>query len=90
MLQTQFVDFKFKISQKKIFYSNILQEIQNYFLGLFNKIRKLITADTDLSVLRSTAYQEGMQPLLLNGAEKIAAGLTTVEEVLKVAPPIEQ
>jgi general secretion pathway protein E len=31
-----------------------------------------------------------MQPLLLNGAEKIAAGLTTVEEVLKVAPPIEQ
>ena len=59
-------------------------------LTFSNKIRKLITADTDLSVLRSTAYQEGMQPLLLNGAEKIAAGLTTVEEVLKVAPPIEQ
>lgn len=59
-------------------------------LTLTNKMRKLITADTDLAVLRNLAYQEGMQPLLLNGAEKIAAGLTTVEEVLKVAPPIEQ
>ncbi len=59
-------------------------------LTFTNKIRKLITPDTDLAVLRNVAYQEGMQPLLLNGAEKIAAGLTTVEEVLKVAPPIEQ
>jgi general secretion pathway protein E len=59
-------------------------------LTFSNKIRKLITADTDLALLRNVAYQEGMQPLLLNGAEKIAAGLTTVEEVLKVAPPIEQ
>ncbi|MDO8962741.1 MAG: GspE/PulE family protein [Methylophilus sp.] len=59
-------------------------------LTFSNKIRKLITADTDLAVLRNVAYQEGMQPLLLNGAEKIAAGTTTVEEVLKVAPPIEQ
>ena len=59
-------------------------------LTFSNKIRKLITPDTDLAVLRNVAYQEGMQPLLLNGAEKIAAGLTTVEEVLKVAPPIEQ
>lgn len=59
-------------------------------LTLSNKMRKLITPDTDLAVLRNLAYQEGMQPLLLNGAEKIAAGLTTVEEVLKVAPPIEQ
>jgi general secretion pathway protein E len=59
-------------------------------LTFSNKIRKLITADTDLAMLRNVAYQEGMQPLLLNGAEKIAAGITTVEEVLKVAPPIEQ
>lgn len=59
-------------------------------LTLSNKMRKLITPDTDLAVLRNLAYQEGMQPLLLNGAEKIATGLTTVEEVLKVAPPIEQ
>jgi general secretion pathway protein E len=59
-------------------------------LTFSNKIKKLITPDTDLSELRNIAYQEGMQPLMLNGAEKIAAGITTVEEVLKVAPPIDQ
>ncbi|HAF01437.1 MAG TPA: type II secretion system protein E [Methylophilaceae bacterium] len=59
-------------------------------LTFTSKIKKLISPHTDLAVLRTTAYQEGMQPLLLNGAEKIAAGLTTVEEVLKVAPPIDQ
>jgi hypothetical protein len=27
---------------------------------------------------------------MLNGAEKVAAGMTTVEELLKVAPPLDQ
>lgn len=58
-------------------------------MTISNTLRKLITPETDIIQLRNTAYKEGMQPLLLNGAEKIAAGLTTVEEVLKVAPPIE-
>jgi general secretion pathway protein E len=29
-----------------------------------------------------------MRPLRISGAMKVAAGLTTVEEVLKVAPPL--
>ena len=28
-----------------------------------------------------------MKPLRISGAMKVAAGLTTIEEVLKVAPP---
>ena len=52
-------------------------------------LRKLITPDTDLAKLTKLAQQEGMQPLIINGAEKIAAGLTTIEELLKVAPPLE-
>jgi general secretion pathway protein E len=28
-----------------------------------------------------------MKPLTLAGAQKVARGLTTIEEVLKVAPP---
>jgi len=52
-------------------------------------LRKLITPDTDLLQLTRLAYQEGMQPLMINGAEKVAAGLTTIEELLKVAPPLE-
>ncbi len=53
-------------------------------------LRKLIKPETDLSQLKNLAYQEGMQPLMLNGAEKVAAGLTTIEELLKVAPPLDQ
>lgn len=58
-------------------------------LTLTPAIRKLITPETDLLQLRQMATQAGLQPLMLNGAEKVAAGMTTVEEVLKVAPPIE-
>ncbi len=52
-------------------------------------LRKLITPDTNLANLTKLAQQEGMQPLIINGAEKVSAGLTTIEELLKVAPPIE-
>jgi general secretion pathway protein E len=58
-------------------------------LTISPKLRKLITPHTELAQLRNLAYQEGMQPLMLNGAEKVAAGLTTVEEVLKVAPHLD-
>lgn len=52
-------------------------------------LRKLITPETNLAKLTQLAQQEGMQPLVINGAEKVAAGLTTIEELLKVAPPLE-
>ncbi|MDP1755604.1 MAG: GspE/PulE family protein, partial [Methylotenera sp.] len=52
-------------------------------------LRKLITPDTDLAKLTKLARKEGMQPLIINGAEKVAAGITTIEELLKVAPPLE-
>ncbi|HNZ57578.1 MAG TPA: GspE/PulE family protein, partial [Methylophilaceae bacterium] len=52
-------------------------------------LRKLITPDTNLADLTKLAQREGMQPLIINGAEKIAAGITTIEELLKVAPPLE-
>lgn len=54
-----------------------------------NELKKRILPDTDLAELRAYAYKEGMQPLMINGAEKIAAGLTTIEELIKVAPPLE-
>ncbi|OGA37885.1 MAG: type II secretion system protein E [Betaproteobacteria bacterium RIFCSPLOWO2_12_FULL_62_13] len=50
-------------------------------------LRKVITAETDLDMLREKAYQEGMKPLRITGALKVAAGLTTVDEVITVAPP---
>ena len=56
-------------------------------LNIDNALKKLITPDTDLAKLKALAHQHGMQPLMINGAEKIAAGLTTIEELIKVAPP---
>jgi general secretion pathway protein E len=50
-------------------------------------LRKAVTAETDLEKLRETAYKEGMKPLRLSGAQKIAGGITTMDEVMKVAPP---
>jgi general secretion pathway protein E len=51
------------------------------------ELRKVITAETNLEALRDLAYKEGMKPLRIGGAMKIAAGLTTIDEVMKVAPP---
>jgi general secretion pathway protein E len=54
---------------------------------LTQNVRGLITQETDVSKLREQAMRDGMKPLRVSGALKIAAGLTTVEEVMKVAPP---
>ncbi len=51
-----------------------------------NETRKMITDNCDLSVLRKQAIKDGLQPLRLSGANKVARGETTVEEVLRVAP----
>jgi general secretion pathway protein E len=56
-------------------------------LLLSAEIRRLITAEADLAGIREVAYKEGMKPLRISGAMKVAMGLTTLEEVLKVAPP---
>jgi len=50
-------------------------------------IRRLITSDADLNALRKQAVKDGLRPLRLSGASKVAQGLTTVEEVMRVAPP---
>jgi len=49
-------------------------------------VKRLITDQTDMAALTQAAYKNGMRPLRASGAVKVAAGLTTVEEVLKVAP----
>ena len=52
-----------------------------------NGIRDLIRENTDVEALRQQSYVEGMKPLRINGALKVAAGVTTIEEVLSVTPP---
>ncbi len=54
------------------------------------EIKKLIHERTDVAAVRDQAYREGMRALRISGAMKVAAGLTTIEEVIKVAPPAIQ
>jgi general secretion pathway protein E len=49
-------------------------------------LRRLVTRDADDRALREQAYKDGMKPLRVSGAMKIASGITTAEEVMKVAP----
>ena len=52
-------------------------------------VQELITESADLIKIRQSAMREGMRTLRLSGAQKVAAGITTVSEVLRVAPPSE-
>lgn len=59
-------------------------------LLLSETVKERITSDCNLQELRRQAMKEGMRTLRLSGAQKVAAGLTTVEEVMRVAPPPEK
>jgi len=56
-------------------------------LLLTPEVKRLVNAEADVARIRDQAYKEGMKPLRISGAMKVAMGLTTLEEVLKVAPP---
>jgi general secretion pathway protein E len=50
-------------------------------------IKEIVGANGDLAKIREQAYREGMKALRISGAMKVAAGYTTIEEVMKTAPP---
>ena len=54
------------------------------------ELRKLITPSTDIARVREVACREGMKPLRISGAMKVASGNTTLDEIIKVAPPANQ
>jgi general secretion pathway protein E len=53
-------------------------------LTITQTFSKLIKDETDLHALKAQAMQDGLKPLRVAGALKIAEGVTTVDEVLKV------
>ena len=58
-------------------------------LLLSQDIKLAISENKDIAKIRELAYREGMKPLRISGAMKVAAGVTTLAEVFKVAPPVE-
>jgi general secretion pathway protein E len=50
------------------------------------QVRKIVSGSFDDAKLREQAFKDGMKPLRVSGAMKVAAGMTTADEVVKVAP----
>jgi general secretion pathway protein E len=59
-------------------------------LPLGSRLRRMIRADMDLAAFNRAARAEGVRTLRRAGLEKVAAGLTTIEEVLSVLPPPDE
>jgi general secretion pathway protein E len=56
-------------------------------LPISDPLKQEIGKGFDLASFRRSAIKQGMRPLNLAGAQKVAKGVTTIGEVLKVAPP---
>lgn len=52
-----------------------------------DRLKDMLVTDMDMLEFRKQAIKDGMLPLRLSGAQKVGGGLTTIPEVLKVAPP---
>jgi general secretion pathway protein E len=58
-------------------------------LLLSDQVQDYITDQVDIAKIRRQSMKEGMRTLRLSGAQKIAAGDTTLSEVLRVAPSVK-
>ncbi|MBC7445708.1 MAG: Flp pilus assembly complex ATPase component TadA [Polaromonas sp.] len=63
-------------------------------LGLYELLtvteafKEKLSKEPNIDALRRQAISEGMRPLRLAGALKVAEGLTTIEEILAATPPL--
>ncbi len=96
-LQWQALVAPFKVAApKKIYQAVGCKECRNTgFAGRIGIYEMLVNSSTlqnqivegcDIVQLQKQAIRDGMRPLRLSGAEKVAAGITTIEEVMRVAP----
>ncbi|CDI02630.1 General secretion pathway protein E [Candidatus Competibacter denitrificans Run_A_D11] len=60
------------------------------FLVMSDPLRRLVLKHTDATVLQTEAQKEGMDTMYEDGLRKAVAGLTTIEEVLRVTTLQEQ
>ena len=59
-------------------------------LTVSEALKDKITQSPSIDQLRRQAVQDGMRPLRLAGALRVAEGVTTLDEVIAATPPIEQ
>ncbi|HTV83804.1 MAG TPA: GspE/PulE family protein [Dyella sp.] len=58
-------------------------------MELTPRLRGLVGAQLDLIQFGEAALADGMRPLRISASDQVARGLTTVQEVLTVIPPVE-
>jgi general secretion pathway protein E len=58
-------------------------------LTVSQEFKDKLKQSTDVDSLRRQAVADGMRPLRLAGALRVAEGLTTIEEVLTATPPLD-
>ena len=57
-------------------------------LTVTESFKEKVSKEPNIDALRRQAITEGMRPLRLAGALKVAEGLTTIEEILATTPPL--
>ena len=71
-------------------YTGYLGRMGIYELIIFDQnLRKQVGNETSSQEIRKLAVKQGMTRLRISGANKVAKGLTTIEEIMKVVPPDE-
>jgi general secretion pathway protein E len=58
-------------------------------LTVSEALKEKINQAPSIDMLRRQAVQDGMRPLRLAGALRVAEGLTTLDEVIAATPPLE-
>jgi general secretion pathway protein E len=58
-------------------------------LTVSEALKDKITQSPSIDMLRRQAVQDGMRPLRLAGALRVAEGLTTLDEVIAATPPLD-
>ena len=58
-------------------------------LSISEGFKTLVNKEPNLAGLRRQAVTDGMRPLRLAGALRVAEGVTTIDEVLSATPPLE-
>ena len=55
-------------------------------MSMSEELKSLIGPDTDLNAIRHQACAQGMLSLRLAAARKVAIGVTSLEEAMRVTP----
>ncbi|MDJ0739153.1 MAG: GspE/PulE family protein [Gammaproteobacteria bacterium] len=58
-------------------------------LAMTPGLRAVIRPDCSIAELRRQAIRDGLEPLRIGGARKVIKGVTSLDEVLRVAPVVE-